>query len=549
MSSKKSLISRLRWIFGVFLLLNIVFLIVINMLSFNDLKTHVVEINEQALENVTDDWNESINNVGSYIMNITYQERESLDVIMKGTDKDSIEYILAYNELRKRFQNDLIYIGDMSAYFVYIEQLDDVIYVSLRNDDKFITDIEKVTNVCGANGAWCLVDHDNINYLAKAINVGYSTYIGAILDVSDIVTPLRELYPDEGLSFRLTDRDNNLLYSDRSGDTNSDLSIESEIQTVDVKIQEMIPSSYVYSRILNAQFILLACISACMIVLLLIIYMVQYNAIQKPIQSLINSVKKVDSGIIDARVDEQGSYEFDYLISSYNHMLDKIYDLKLNIAETELNKKYLELMQLQAQINPHFFMNSLNLISGLSALQDYDNTLKLVRLLSDYFRFAVRNNEICISISKEVEHVKTCLEIHKIRFPQNLDYECIVDEDVKDLMIPPLTIQPLTENSIIHGFRHEKNVIFKITVKVEKKDGTLRITVSDNGNGFTEDAIKYIKDGLGDSRKTEHIGIQNVYLRLNIFFDGGVSMDFRNNDTGGAEVIITIPENKLREAD
>ena len=371
--------------------------------------------------------------------------------------------------------------------------------------------------------------------------------MGAVLDLSDVVQPLKELYPEEGLSFRIADKDGNTLYSDINDEAESGISIESEIGSVDVSIQEVIPEGYIYSRIPGAQFLLLICISACMIILLFIIYIVQYNAIQKPIQSLIKSVKKVENGIIDAHVDEQGSYEFDYLIRSYNHMLDQIYDLKLNIAETELNKKYMELKQLQAQINPHFFMNSLNLISSLSALQEYDNTLRLVKLLSDYFRFAVRNNDISTSISKEVEHIKTCLEIHKIRFPQNLDYECIVDGDVKDVMIPPLTIQPLTENAIIHGFRHEKNVIFKIIVRIERKDGFLCITVSDNGNGFTDKAIKYIRDGLGDSRKTEHIGIQNVYLRLNIFFDGAADMDFRNNSGGGAEVVIRIPEDKLRE--
>ena len=99
----------------------------------------------------------------------------------------------------------------------------------------------------------------------------------------------------------------------------------------------------------------------------------------------------------------------------------------------------------------------------------------------------------------------------------------------------------MAENAIIHGFDNQKNKTFLITVLAEKADGRIHIEISDNGKGFTEEKLEYIRDGLGSSKEIEHIGIQNVYLRLNMFFDGGVEMDFYNNEQGGATLKLSIP--------
>lgn len=543
-----SMRAKTNWLFAAFLLFTIMFLVLINRYSVNTLKNSAADFNQQTLEDKTDYWDTRINTIGTYIVNMAYQERELLQTLMTVDDKDGLDYILAYNEIRKRFSDDLNYYNVMNAYFVYVGQNDDLIMSSTGSGNDYVEYKEEIVGCCSELGVWYTVKLGNSYHLIKSLNVGYSTYIGVILSLDDVASYFNGAYSEEECGIKIKDGSGNILYDSTENIKQSvDTIMSSKLKAVDFTIEEYIDESRIYKQIPSFSRAVLIYFSLSVVILMILYYILQYRAIQKPIDLLVKSVQNIQNGIMDARIEEQNSAEFNYLIKAYNDMLDKIYDLKLDIAETQLKEKYAKLKQLQAQINPHFFMNSLNLISSLSALQDYQTVSRLVYYLSEYFRFAVRNTEIATTIERELNHIKTCLNIHQIRFPNNLEYKFVVSPEVMDLKIPPLTIQPLTENAIIHGFKNEKDKIFCITVEIKRVNENVCITVSDNGTGFTQEKIEYIKRELGSSKELDHIGIQNVYLRLNMFFDGGVDMDFYNNEQGGASVVIKIPVRKMTE--
>ncbi len=551
MKQKKvmSLRTKTNFMFAMFILFTMIFLLIINKHSMATLKKSVIGFNSQSMQDKSDYWDKRLTEVGTYIVNITYQERNLLQTIMQAEGKNSLDYILAYNEIRKKFLDDLNYYEVMDAYFVYVGQNDDLIMASKGNGNQYVEYKDSIVDCCTGLGIWFTKQFGDGNYyLVKAINVGYSTYIGVILGVDSIAADLRGSYAENECGIIIKDSDGNILHnSTRMLENLPDTAVETKLKTVDFSMQEYIDESRIYNQIPYFSRAVLIYFFLSVVILMILYYILQYHAIQRPINLLVKSVKNIQNGIMDARIEEQNSEEFNYLISAYNDMLDKIYDLKLDIAETRLKEKYAKLKQLQAQINPHFFMNSLNLISSLSALQDYETVSRLVYYLSDYFRFAVHNTEIATTIEREIKHIETCLNIHKIRFPNNLEYSIDVDPKTLDIQIPPLTIQPITENAIIHGFKNEKDKIFRVSVEVRKEAEYICILISDNGSGFSKDKIEYIKSELGSSKELEHIGIKNVYLRLNMFFNNNVTMDFYNNSMGGASVLIKIPLTAVTE--
>jgi two-component system sensor histidine kinase YesM len=124
--------------------------------------------------------------------------------------------------------------------------------------------------------------------------------------------------------------------------------------------------------------------------------------------------------------------------------------------------------------------------------------------------------------------------------------DLIVSPQAEDIKLPPLIIQPLVENSIVHGFQNSKGASLFITVEIEKSDGFLIICVRDNGKGFTSENLEYLKNAVRRKEHaprddSKHIGIQNVHLRLEMFFGEDIEMEFGGSPGGGAVVRVKVP--------
>lgn len=176
-----------------------------------------------------------------------------------------------------------------------------------------------------------------------------------------------------------------------------------------------------------------------------------------------------------------------------------------------------EVRALQRQINPHFLFNSLNTIASFIRF-DPNKARNLIISLSTYLRHNLEFSENLISIDKEIEQVKSYVEIEKARFGELLNVE--YDIDKVDVRIPSLIIQPLVENAIIHGILEggEEGCV-KISVKQHKD--RVRISVIDNGIGISQ---KVIDDLYSDNMPKNKIGLYNVHLRLKLFYRHGLKI-------------------------
>jgi len=217
----------------------------------------------------------------------------------------------------------------------------------------------------------------------------------------------------------------------------------------------------------------------------------------------------------------------------YYTLRARVERMAAELKEKELNEERLnrtrmeaELKALQAKINPHFLFNTLNTIASLIS-ENPKAAESTVEKLSELFRYTLKSAEkSTVTITEELDIVRTYLEIEKVRFGERLSYAITCEESVKDLTIPALIIQPLVENSIKHGIASEIHGGM-ITVSATRNDGNCLISVVDNGRGL---------DGPGNS---EGFGLKSIQERLLLRY--GASASLRSIPNKGAHFQVTIP--------
>ena len=202
--------------------------------------------------------------------------------------------------------------------------------------------------------------------------------------------------------------------------------------------------------------------------------------------------------------------------------------------------KELEIKALQAQISPHFLFNTLNTVVSLVRI-DPSKARKLLVSLSHFLRQNLTaTTSSMIILEQELKHVKAYLSIEETRFVNKLEVLYDIDERALLQKIPPLTLQPLVENSIKHGFKNkENNCILNITIK--NKNSSTYIKVEDNGQGISKERAKEIGKAPIYSEKGSGLAIYNVNRRLTMTFGDYAALKIKSEPDKGTEISFSIP--------
>ena len=263
----------------------------------------------------------------------------------------------------------------------------------------------------------------------------------------------------------------------------------------------------------------------------------------KPLHELMLGMKKISLGNLGVRLKHNKTVEFDFLANTFNDMAEQVKNLKIDVYEEQLRVKQGELKQLQSQINPHFYMNSLNIIYNFAVLEEMESVKKMSLHLADYFRFIMTSNQEMITLREELKHIENYIVIQQLRFPNRLEMNMLDVEPYLDYRITALTIQPFIENAIVHGFKNRKQM-FRIVVTAKQATATtFTITIADNGTGFTAEVLEKLqrREPIVDEQRRS-LGIGNVIERLELLYGARASIAFSNHaETGGAVVDITFP--------
>ncbi|MGE7823318.1 sensor histidine kinase [Paenibacillus sp. NPDC093718] len=260
----------------------------------------------------------------------------------------------------------------------------------------------------------------------------------------------------------------------------------------------------------------------------------------RPLSKLQQLMKRVEHNDLAVRYESHFQDEFAQVGQRFNRMLEEIETLIVDVKEAETNKRKAEMKTLQSQIEPHFLYNTLNTILWKSESGEHEDVREMIVSLSKLFRLGLNNGNEITTVRKELEHVTQYLRIQQQCYEDLFDYSIHVeDESILDQPMLKLLLQPLVENSILHGFKDgADNGRIQITIEVEERQ--LLCTVEDNGKGFDTDAIQQFLT-MGEAGKSNGYALRNVYNRLTLYYGKGASMSMESQPMERTVVSLVIP--------
>lgn len=282
----------------------------------------------------------------------------------------------------------------------------------------------------------------------------------------------------------------------------------------------------------------------------LILYLTLSRLISRPVMQLKKRVQSISQGDFSPDPSIEWEDEFGMIGKGINQMSANVKNLMNKKVEDEKQKKDLEYQILQSQINPHFLYNTLNSIKWMATIQGAGGIAEMTTALSRLMKNISKGSATQIPLRKELDLVKDYFLIQQYRYGGSvtLDFD-IEHEGLYSCMIHQFSLQPIVENALFHGIE-PKGCAGKILIKAwedEENDGTrlLKISVTDNGVGMTEETMKKVLSGELDSSAEffRHVGINNVNKRIQYEFGEqyGIIIDSAMGENSYTAMTITLP--------
>ena len=296
----------------------------------------------------------------------------------------------------------------------------------------------------------------------------------------------------------------------------------------------------VHTTYLQSCSILFLSAGAALLVGMLLTFVVT-GSVMRPVVQLSETMKNVKNGDLDITVHTQEKGEVGELYDSFNHMIQMINQLIEENYVTRLNQKQSELNALQSQINTHFLYNTLDSINWLAKDYHVEQISQLVTSLSTLLRTSLNNGQPEVTVEQELTHMRSYLNIQKVRFCGLFQVHEEVDESLLQDTVIKMLLQPLVENAILHAFNRsdapaEGNLLL---VRVFARAGDLVLEVANNA---PDDALAQVQQRLRQEAGSpaRSYGIQSIRTRLEIAYAREAALEYRM-EGGFLTASIRIP--------
>lgn len=304
-------------------------------------------------------------------------------------------------------------------------------------------------------------------------------------------------------------------------------------------------------------------IAAFLIVLVTINQSVRVSrSITNPIDELYKRAKDIGEGDLEPRKPvEAGDIKLQTLSDGLEEMVKRL-NRQMDVNREEAERlRGLELMLIQAQINPHFLYSTLDTIIWLMDTDNKTQAARMVANLSNFFRSSLSRGNDVITLSEEELHVKSYLDIQQVRYKNLFSYTLEIDPIIDNTSIPRLTLQPLVENALYHGIKKNGgkgsiSIVGRLldstgdepmtTAVDEIEDRMVSITVSDTGAGMNEESLQKVVEELENEHITGY-GMAAVYKRIKLLFGDAGSFSINSKEGEGTQISIVFPYRKTEE--
>jgi two-component system sensor histidine kinase YesM len=414
---------------------------------------------------------------------------------------------------------------------------------------------------------WSIIRIQDQYYLYRIVSddLTNNAYIGAIVNINSLTAPLDNLNLKNGSDVLFVGSDGTVLsslsaplqaithlpvdklrqkeaFSYSNGHSNL-LVVTSRSEKTGISMAVVLQNSELLKG-LSAFQTVINLLPLIVIVILLFYILIFRSIIFKPIIQLLGAIRRIKEGQMNTRLPDSSITEFAIINHSFNQMVEEIMDLKIGVYEGRLRSQKAEMKHLQLQINPHFFLNTLNIIFQLADLKRTDLVKKTVGHLVQYFRFMLHSKRDTNTVAQEMDHIRNYLEIQKLRYQDSFEFDIRIADDLLDVEIPSLLIQPFVENSMIHGISL-KTVPFVLQIRVKGMEGIkdrMLIELSDNGKGILPEKMDELNsEDYAPISQDSHIGIWNVKKRIAMRYQKHAQLTFHQNVPKGVLIRLHLP--------
>lgn len=289
-----------------------------------------------------------------------------------------------------------------------------------------------------------------------------------------------------------------------------------------------------------------------MIILLLVLTSLAYvlafyisGSNTKRIRHLIKKMRKAQAGDLEVISIPTSKDEIGELMENFNFMIHEIKLLIEEQYESGQELKSVELKALQAQINPHFLYNTLDLINWTAIKHKVPEISSLVQSLSRFYKLSLNKGRDIVPILDEINHVKLYTDIQNKRFDNRIYLHINVDEDILRYSILKTILQPIVENSIMHGILEKDDQAGNITITGKLDQDVIHIRVCDDGIGISEESVTNVLNTNPD--ESHGYGVKNINNRLQLYYGKGYGLTFTSEPGKGTEVEIRIPAVQIKD--
>ena len=271
----------------------------------------------------------------------------------------------------------------------------------------------------------------------------------------------------------------------------------------------------------------------------------------QPMQGMIQDMERIRGGDYELRVEERGdNQEFSLLSRTFNQMMDEIVNLKIRFYEKQLALSDAEQKYIRLQIRPHFFLNAMTTIAGLSAKKKNAEIEKYINALSKNIRYMFSSGLHTVSVKEELHHVENYFEMQEMRYAGCIFYFIEMPEELEDWQIPQMLIHTLIENEYKYGISqgHSLMVLIKASVAVYDGEDMLLIEIEDDGKGYPEEVLTAINQDRAQQKEDgTRVGLWSVKRLLELMYDRKNLFLISNVEPHGALNQIYIPRRPVNE--
>lgn len=305
-----------------------------------------------------------------------------------------------------------------------------------------------------------------------------------------------------------------------------------------------VPVSQLVSGIANVRNSMILIGLVCIVLAIMITTTISHR-MTRPIYKLIGLIRRVEAEDFQIRYDDPPRNEIGQLIRSFVRMSGRLDETIRHLYQAEIVRKDSELRTLKSQINPHFLFNTLETIKMKAEIDEADATVDMITALGKLVKSSLHAGKDFMTLREEQAYLLNYFYIQRNRYGSRFEMTMDVDEELMDLYIPRMLIQPLVENAFYHGLEMKQGR-GRLSVAVSKEEEAVKIVVADDGLGISPERLQQIRsrlDGgtLKPSDGDDNIGLANVSARIELYFGSPYAMQIESKPGEGTEITLLLP--------